>query len=283
MSIDKYVNIITKQVKNTGLFRNIHAPDYMQIDEAPKLSPFDSAFKAATDSGQDVFDFGGKKFNTMQKGESDAQWKARLGKKAPTPVEKSPVVKVKQAYAAADRKKIEANAPKPATMSPQIAASRKTYDRPDLNTGAGAKFGQADTSKKVVSRPDLNTGAGAKFGQVDNSGKRVSYSQDKQSGAGGKFSQADTRQAAAQRTVGSTFDALAAKDRGSNMTTSAASIAAQRLAAKKFAAQKKTISDVPKDSYQPETRAAQLSRIDNLDSEIAKRRDEREKRAAAKK
>jgi hypothetical protein len=92
----------------------------------------------------------------------------------------------------------------------------------------------------------------------------------------------DTRQTAAQSTVGSSFDALSANDRGSNMTSSAASIEAQRLAsrlaAKELAAQKKTISDVPANSYQPETPAAQLSRIDNLDSELAKRSTERRNR-----
>jgi hypothetical protein len=66
------------------------------------------------------------------------------------------------------------------------------------------------------------------------------------------------------------------------MTSSAASIEAQRLAsrlaAKELAAQKKTISDVPGNAYQPETRAAQLSRIDNLGSEISKGSTERRNR-----
>jgi hypothetical protein len=111
---------------------------------------------------------------------------------------------------------------------------------------------------------------------------KVSSSPDKQTGAGGDYSQAGTKQAAAQRVVGSAFDALAANDRGSNMTTSAASLEAQKLAkklaTKKLEAQKNEIIKVPANSYQPETRAAQSSRIDNLKREMAKRSEERKKR-----
>ncbi len=151
-----------------------------------------------------------------------------------------------------------------------------------VSTYAVDKYGNLTPRAKVGSSPDKQTGASGNYSQADNSGKRVSYSPDKQTGASGNYSQADTRQAAAQRTVGSSFDALTSNDRGSNMTSSAASIEAQRLAsrlaAKELAAQKKTISDVPGNSYQPETPAAQLSRIDNLDSELAKRSTERRNR-----
>jgi LysM repeat protein len=93
---------------------------------------------------------------------------------------------------------------------------------------------------------------------------------------------AAVRQAAAQRTVDSTTAALAANDRGSNMTSSAASIEAQklakRIATKTLEAQRNEIIKVPANSYQPETRAAQEYRIDNIGREVAKRSEENKKR-----
>lgn len=50
---------------------------YENVDVSEQAS-FSSEFNRARDAGQTEFDFGGKKYNTMKKGESQSQWKAEM-------------------------------------------------------------------------------------------------------------------------------------------------------------------------------------------------------------
>ena len=61
-------------------------PDMMYSDTIMETA-FGDAFKAARQAGKTEFSFGGKSYNTRQKGETDAQWRANMSKNnvAPTP------------------------------------------------------------------------------------------------------------------------------------------------------------------------------------------------------
>lgn len=146
----------------------------------------------------------------------------------------------------------------PSSQMPSAAYSRGAAD---ANAAVAYSRGAADADAAVRKYAAQNSAAASR---------------------GASDANAAIRQAAAQRTVDSTTAALAANDRGSNMTSSAASIEAQklakRIATKTLEAQRNEIIKVPANSYQPETRAAQLYRIDNIGREVDKRREERTKR-----
>ena len=165
---------------------------------------------------------------------------------------------------------------KPSSQMPSAAYSRGAADA----DAAVRKAAAQNTSAFSRGASDANAAVAYSRGAADADAAVRKYDAQNSAAAsrGASDANAAVRQAAAQRTVDSTTAALSANDRGSNMTSSAASIEAQRLASriatKKLEAQKNEIIKVPANSYQPETRAAQLYRIDNIGREVTKRREE---------
>lgn len=79
------------KIKPYSLKEKAKTPSYESIlaevrknlgEEAIMESEFGAAFKAARQQGKTEFEFGGKKFNTMQKGEDSAKWKAEMAAQA---------------------------------------------------------------------------------------------------------------------------------------------------------------------------------------------------------
>lgn len=302
MPMSRYVNLISAQIKNLSSYSNINPPNYLEVTEKYKVKKGDTLYDLAKEYGTTI----------------DAIAKASgVKNKNKISIGQELVIPGKPSSPKADTN----TAGSPPIPLPRDARPANVTATPDKQTGAGGDYSQAVKSTKPASgltTRNVTTVPVDKYGNLMPTGPeaaakaktalraseidawtkpqwkspaRTSNPLPGPNGMTGTSGRAvaspidpvaAAKATAAQRVVGSAFDALAANDRGSNMTTSAASLEAQKLAkklaTKKLEAQKNEIIKVPANSYQPETRAAQSSRIDNLKREMAKRSEERKKR-----
>lgn len=135
-----------------------------------KLSKFGAAFKAARAAGKKEFEFGGKKYNTKQKGESGGV-AAKAPKRVPTPT---------------SRQGADAGSGGRATKaSPKSGASRSTAGKVDQAARAKERGVQGPVAPRAVGIARKGSAISKAVARRENAPKKEEKKKERTGGGGG--------------------------------------------------------------------------------------------------